>query len=268
MKKKTVMGLALLGALSLAGSAHAVPTVVTVGTVHPFGNSFPFESLLSRHYQEVFSASDFPFVGPMDLTCIDFNSKGFGGPFSNSFTNVHICFSTTSKPVTTHACPGLCFTFANNIGADHATVVCGPLTLASAGGCFDINVPFTQPFLYDPCCGNLLMNIQIFCSGGCGISFEGQGTGGCGTCGFDGTLSRLFTNALHPGSSTVADSNSTNFGFNGALATRFTFTPTAAAPELDPSASTAAAGVVFGVFGVLADRRRNSDLPSRGQAAR
>ena len=61
---------------------------------------------------------------------------------------------------------GLSATFASNVGADVTTVLNGSVTLSSADTpgpgttrAFDIDIPFTTPFLYNPANGNLLLDI-------------------------------------------------------------------------------------------------------------
>jgi hypothetical protein len=78
---------------------------------------------------------------------------GFSGPITQ---NIQVFLSTTSRSVA-----GLSSTFAENIGADHTRVFSGTHTLATANlpgpgntRQFDIVVPFSTPFRYDPRAGS------------------------------------------------------------------------------------------------------------------
>jgi hypothetical protein len=134
-------------------------------------NGFPFNlggfGLTSQRYQQVYAASEFGSV-PVLITGIAFRPDAqFGGAFSAILSNVQIDLSTT-----TAAPDSLSATFSNNIGADVTTVRSGSLPLSSsftgpAGGPkdFDIVIPFTTPFLYDPTLGNLLLDVRNFSSG-------------------------------------------------------------------------------------------------------
>jgi alpha-tubulin suppressor-like RCC1 family protein len=79
-----------------------------------------------------------------------------------SLSNVTIAMSST-----TAAPDGLSTTFANNLGADVATVFDGLLTLSSAPSTavprpFDIVIPLATPFSFDPSGGkNLLVDFQL-----------------------------------------------------------------------------------------------------------
>ena len=69
-------------------------------------------------------------------------------------------------------------TFADNLGGDATTVYSGALTLTTAAtgiGAqpFDYTVSFSQPFLYDPADGNLLLDVTI--PSGAKVSGSGLG---------------------------------------------------------------------------------------------
>lgn len=158
-----------------SSSARADVLVVpnTSATVEGNDDNFgPFFSNSVR-YQQVYSASQFPSsMGPLLITQIAFRPDGaVTDPFLFVVaTSVRMDLSTTSSAPAT-----LSTVFANNVGADNKTVfdnfvflkvpVTGP-----PGGPKDFTVTFaTNPFLYDPSAGNLLLDVRTFQSGG-GIS--------------------------------------------------------------------------------------------------
>ncbi len=134
---------------------------------------FPFSTtsfgLTSMRYQQVYSASEFSsMVGPHQITEIAFRpDAALGLAFFSNITSVQFNLSTTSiQP------DNLSATFANNVGLDDTVVRSGSIIFDSAftgpvngPKDFDIIVPFTTPFVYDPALGNLLLDIRIFDGG-------------------------------------------------------------------------------------------------------
>jgi hypothetical protein len=130
-------------------------------------NVLPFdisaEGLTAERYQQVYGSSDFG-SSPLMITGMDFTPAGT--PFSGTISNISIFLSTTAAPV-----DGLSTNLNSNLGADDTQIFGGSLTLSSAGvpGIFDISIPFTTPFVYDPAAGNLLLDVQNFSGGSTGV---------------------------------------------------------------------------------------------------
>jgi hypothetical protein len=164
---------ALCGAF-LGGQAAAMPIVVPNAQAAAEGNDAnlgPFFDTSVR-YQQVYSASEFGSTDPVTISQISFRPDGAvsGSSLVIFFNSVQIDLSTTSSTPTT-----LSTTFADNVGADNATVfnsfVFGnfPVT-GPAGGPKDFTITFNiTPFTYDPSAGDLLLDVRAFESGG-GIS--------------------------------------------------------------------------------------------------
>lgn len=122
-------------------------------------------------YQQVYGAGEFG-VNPLTIYGMAFrlNTVGFGNPFPYSVSNLSISLSTTGAAV-----DGLSNNFANNLGPDLTVVRTGPITFSSASGGalnlanppapFDVFVPFTTPFTYNPANGNLLLEVRNYDSG-------------------------------------------------------------------------------------------------------
>lgn len=128
-------------------------------------NNFPFNINFSQRYQQVFESSEFTSLSGTELiTQIAFRPNESGASaFSSTISNIQINLSTMS------ATPGTLSTnFASNVGEDDTVVFCGALALSSSnsnGGStknFDIIIPLTTPFFYDPTKGNLLLDIRKF----------------------------------------------------------------------------------------------------------
>jgi PEP-CTERM motif-containing protein len=142
-------------------------------TRHPFN----IGSGASQRYQQVYDASQFS--GPQLITGIRFRPEaevGFGGAFSSTLPSIQINLSTTGRAV-----DALSATFADNVGLDDV-IVFGPgaLTLSSLfsgppGGpkAFDITIPLTTSFAYDPSRGNLLLDVRNF-GGGFTTDFDSE----------------------------------------------------------------------------------------------
>lgn len=147
---------------------------VTTPNVGPYrSSSIPFgiPSSSSMRYQQVYSDPQFAEIGPdgVFITRIAFDlAVGPGArQFSATISNIQINFSTTTR-----SSGDLSTVFAENVGADDVVVVGpGPLRLSSAGypGRFDISIPLTTSFFYDPAAGNLLLDVRNIYSGS---SFE------------------------------------------------------------------------------------------------
>lgn len=175
----STIGLVCLLCIALApATSNAALVVVPGGNASvegtPDGSAsyFPFGSAGSpntQRYQQVYNGSSFGFTGPQLITQIAFRpDASYGSSFSTTIPNIQINLSTSSKSAN-----NLCTTFADNIGADNTVVFApGSLNLSSsfAAGpgntkAFDIIIPLTTPFLYDPAQGSLLMDVVLRNSG-------------------------------------------------------------------------------------------------------
>jgi hypothetical protein len=130
-------------------------------------NDAPFGSYAFR-YQQVYSATEFPFE-PIYITAISFRlDDRYGAAFTTTIPDIRINLSTTP------ACPEFVpLTFADNVGADDTIVHSGPLSLSSSFSspspkAFDITIPIPQ-FWYNPRHGNLLLDIRKSETGGEGV---------------------------------------------------------------------------------------------------
>lgn len=143
-------------------------------------NVYPFDfgPQLSR-YQQVYAASEFG-PGKRTITALRFRPTDNAQPFSITDPNVRIDLSTTSA-----APDGLSPVFDNNTGADDVIVHDGPLSLSSANsgpvnspGAFDVVIPLSTPFLYDPAKGNLLLQVRNFAGSPGQFPLDAQNTSG------------------------------------------------------------------------------------------
>ena len=113
--------------------------------------------------QQVYAAAHFP-PGPITIHELRYRpAPWMGGPFSNTVPAIEFLLSTTAHP------PGdLDTTYANNVGPDETVVFSGPLrlsssflTLSNGTKTFDIVIPLTTPFVYDPALGHLLVEARV-----------------------------------------------------------------------------------------------------------
>jgi len=148
---------------SLAQPSNLVVVPNSLANVEgPTGNSYPFNiGTDTMRYQQVFAASQFSAfpVGGAFITGIAFRRDANWDDFSATLPEVQIHLSITSS------WPDQLGTiFADNVGADDLVVFEGPLSLtSSAGGSpagFDILIPFSTAFFYDPAAGNLLLDVR------------------------------------------------------------------------------------------------------------
>ena len=131
------------------------------GTHQPHGAS-TFRD--AWRYQQVYGSVEFP-QQPILIRELRFRPCAtYGNAFTTTVANIQFNLSTTTQnPVALSA------TLAQNVGPDDTVVFQGPLSISSrfvgpAGGpkAFDIIVPLSQPFLYDPAQGNLVVDIRNF----------------------------------------------------------------------------------------------------------
>lgn len=170
-------GIALAIVLCLAlghGAAARAATVLIAGagaeTDGNYNSGFPFNTSLFRggsmRLQQVYEAGELAALpGPQYLTAIAFRADGaYGKGFTAATLDLRIDLSTTPR-----GADDLSAKFTDNIGPDRHTVFEGTITLSSAatamtGGArlFDIVLALTDPFLFDPARGNLLLDIRSF----------------------------------------------------------------------------------------------------------
>ncbi len=111
--------------------------------------------------QNVYAAAHFT-EGPILIREVRFRRDAVMPPFTAMDVDLRLTLSTTLKPV-----EGLSPTFAENLGPDATVGFDGHLTLASeslpgsdAAPAFELLVPLTTPFAYDPAQGNLLCEVR------------------------------------------------------------------------------------------------------------
>jgi hypothetical protein len=127
-------------------------------------NGFPFDTGGGTlRYQQVYDASQFGAVPPGGayITALAFRVGKTYGAFAETLPGIRIDLSTTYTGVP----DGLSTTFANNVGPDDTVVYNGSLDLSSAAigspAAFDIIVPLTTPFWYNPLDGgDLLLDVR------------------------------------------------------------------------------------------------------------
>jgi len=141
-------------------------------------NVLPFDiaviPLASERYQQVYDASLFSALpaGGALITGLSFRVDGtYGGSFSSTLPEIQLNLSTTGAGEET-----LSATFANNIGGNDTMVFArGSLPLSGTGGsspnAFNVTIMFSQPFIYNPAAGNLLLDVRNF-GGGTTTAFD------------------------------------------------------------------------------------------------
>jgi hypothetical protein len=174
-------------AIAMASTANATAVVVPnalAGVEGGTNNVFPFgfdtAYAPSMRYQQVYASSQFAAFNPGGeyISAIAFRSDAYA--FARSFSTSP---AAQIKLSTIAAGPdGLSTTFASNIGANETTVFGpAPLSLSSAyagpGGTlapFDIVIPLTTPFFYNPAAGNLLLDIRNLFPGNTHAPFDAE----------------------------------------------------------------------------------------------
>lgn len=120
--------------------------------------TFSDDGITSRRYQQVYDASQFASIGSqggyIDQLWFRADMVAFGGNASDFLDSVQINLGVTPRSP-----DSLSAVFSENIGTVYATVYGpSPLTIATQIGWTII--PLTQPFLYVPADGNLLLDIR------------------------------------------------------------------------------------------------------------
>lgn len=156
--------------LALAASIHGQGVLIFVpnASLAVEGNSAsstPFNQTGVR-FQQVYAASEFSLVPGWIRTIgfrVDVSPQG-GQAFSATLPNVQVNLSTTLRQPDT-----LSPVFAENLGLDERVVRSGSLSLMSQAAHLpgqpnlaDAVFSLSNPFLYDPARGNLLLDVRNF----------------------------------------------------------------------------------------------------------
>ena len=122
--------------------------------------------LNSNRYQELIGPQQFG-SGTLIINQIAFRTYPGTGPLNLTIANLTVNLSTSPLyPNTDNGRPLMSTTFANNIGTDNTLVFSGPKNVTSPGCAgpspcpFDVVIPLSTPFFYNPALGSLLVDIQ------------------------------------------------------------------------------------------------------------
>jgi PEP-CTERM motif len=176
MKASHLVAIALLVLASPAlATTLIVPGPATGNAQAP--TPFNYYGSSGSRVQQIYASSFFP--GAELIDGCSFRAYPGAAPsffFGNSvdISDAVIQLSTTADE--SGSLPSA--TFADNLGSDAKTVFSGALDLATAATGtgpqpFDYTVSFSQPFMYDPADGNLLLDVTI----PSGATVSGQGFG-------------------------------------------------------------------------------------------
>ncbi len=132
---------------------------------------------VSLWYQQVVDPSQFPGLGPINITGFTWRAAPGTGALNVTLTGNIYLSTSPNWANSSNGHPLMSTTFANNIGADNTLVVSLTNFAVTQAGCaapgpcpFANNIVFTTPFLYNPANGPLLIDGQF-------TSFSGAGTG-------------------------------------------------------------------------------------------
>jgi hypothetical protein len=127
----------------------------------------PLDFGVPSRFQQVYDAVAFnAFTQGVIVRAIAFRGDGFNGHgFGTTVSNIEVHFSTTSRSVNS-----LSPVFDQNVGIDNKMVVGqAPFRLEGDGGTDGTKWPFStvflfdsDPFIYYPSAGNLLLDIKVF----------------------------------------------------------------------------------------------------------
>jgi len=209
------------------GTFHVVPS--GLANVEGNSSSTALFGTSPLHVVQVYSASEFSF-SPGASGLVSSVAFRFDGPAAQSFSGVWPSLSILLS-TTTRTPDSLSPVFNNNIGADSVQVFSGSLFInANNTGAsprpFEVQVPFSTPFFYNPAMGNLSMSV-ITTTGAGSFGLDGHDLFGDG-------VGRVF-GANGPTSGTVD-----TFGF----VTRFGITEV---PEPSTTALLLTAVAAFGI---------------------
>lgn len=130
-------------------------------------NAFPIGGTRPGRYQQVYSGASFPDVPQILISAIAFRidrvTQDRVAPQFEAFVqDVDFLLSTTPT-----GADELSRTYAENVGVDESLAFSGFLPLGILGpgapddtSAFHVNVPFDEPFLFDPAAGNLLVEVR------------------------------------------------------------------------------------------------------------
>jgi len=164
-----IKSLVFAPALAVITAIAAAPQVRADVIITPNGNAAaeggasttaPFNGPF--RYQQDYEASQFG-GAPFLITAIAFRpDSSQSGAFSATVANMTVMLSLTNKG-TNGGASGMSSTFAANVLGAQTTVFSGGITFNStptgSPRAFDVVIPLTTSYLYDPSQGNLLMEI-------------------------------------------------------------------------------------------------------------
>ena len=120
----------------------------------------------TNRFQELIGPQQFG-TGTLIINQIAFRAYPGAGPVNLTIANLTVNMSTsTLYPNTDNGRPLMSTTFATNIGTDNTVVFSGPKNITSPGCAgpspcpFDIVIPLSTPFVYNPTLGSLLIDFQ------------------------------------------------------------------------------------------------------------
>jgi hypothetical protein len=174
-----IIPLTVVASWSHSLPAAADPIVLPKAQISTEGNTdnaFPFNiasaNTSSMEYQQVYAASEFG-SSHLLIAGVAFRPARHEKAFASTLPAVSIYLSTTTASV-----GALSTSLADNLGSDNTLVRSGPLSLSSnftgpqeGPKEFDIWIPFSTPFVYNPTAGNLLLYV-INSGGGSTIQFD------------------------------------------------------------------------------------------------
>lgn len=120
----------------------------------------PSSAFPSVRYQQIYGASDFTRLGsPVQISDLSFARVPGSPGIDVNLQSIEVRLSTTTSPVDHPSS-----TFAQNVGADEKVVFSGALHFFENGAStlYNIHLPLTTPFVYNPSAGNLLMEVRNF----------------------------------------------------------------------------------------------------------
>jgi hypothetical protein len=139
--------------------------------------SGPLPASVSLRFQTVIDPSQFPGLGPINITGFTFRAAPGTGALNVSLTGNIYMSTSPNWANNSNGHPLMSTTFAANVGADNTLVVSLNNFAMTEAGCatpgpcpFANNIVFTTPFLYNPANGPLLIDGQF-------TNFTGSGTG-------------------------------------------------------------------------------------------
>ena len=156
MKRTPQTLLLLCGACAALGQG-TFQFVAPGGFANVEGNSSSVDlfKTSSSTFQQVYSASEFAFASTSRIDGISFRfDEANGQSFVGLWPGISIFVSTTPRSP-----DALSPAFSDNAGADAVQVFSGALGIVAPSSAglrpFQVNIPFSTPFFYDPSRGNL-----------------------------------------------------------------------------------------------------------------